>query len=83
MIDEITVQHEEAAAIRTLLVDKDPAHQDLACRGAGVGGQIDGANRPQALLKARRLLVPASPPPDAATRRGHARHHRRTMCAVG
>ena len=56
VIDEITVQLEEAAAIRTLLVDKDPAQMDLACRWArGMGRQIDGAEA--ALLRARRLLV--------------------------
>ena len=58
VIDEITVQHEEATAIRTLLVDKDPAHQDLACRWAQEWvDRLTVQNRPRALLQARRLLV--------------------------
>ena len=58
VIDEITVQHEEAAAIRRLLVDKDPAHQDLACRWAQEWvDRLTAQNRPRALLRARRLLV--------------------------
>ena len=31
-IDEITVQHEEASAFRTLLAEQDPAKAVLACR---------------------------------------------------
>ena len=58
VIDEITVQLEEAAAIRTLLVDKDPAQMDLACRWAQEWvDRLTAQRRPRALLRARRLLV--------------------------
>jgi serine/threonine-protein kinase PknK len=58
VIDEITVQQEEATAIRALLVDKDPAHLDLACRWAQEWvDALTAQNRPRALLQARRLLV--------------------------
>jgi serine/threonine-protein kinase PknK len=57
-IDEITVQHEEATAIRTLLTDDDPAGRDLACRWAREWvDRLAAQNRPRALLQARRLLV--------------------------
>jgi ATP/maltotriose-dependent transcriptional regulator MalT len=57
-IDEITVQHEEASTIRTLLAQQDPAQADLACRWAQEWvDQLAQRQRPQALLRARRLLV--------------------------
>ena len=57
-IDEITVQHEEASAIRTLLVEQDPAKAVLACRWAQEWvDRLGERHRPQALLRARRLLV--------------------------
>ena len=57
-IDEITVQHEEASAIRTLLTEDDPASRDLACRWAREWvDRLAAQNRPRALLQARRLLV--------------------------
>jgi serine/threonine-protein kinase PknK len=57
-IDEITVQHEEASAIRTLLAQQDPAQADLACRWAQEWvDRLTQRHRPQALLRARRLLV--------------------------
>ena len=57
-IDEITVQHEEASAIRTLLVEQDPAKVELACRWAQEWvDRLAERHRPQALLRARRLLV--------------------------
>ncbi|EKT82034.1 protein kinase (plasmid) [Rhodococcus opacus] len=57
-IDEITVQHEEASAIRTLLAEQDPAEVDLACRWAQEWvDRLAERHRPQALLRARRLLV--------------------------
>jgi ATP/maltotriose-dependent transcriptional regulator MalT/serine/threonine protein kinase len=57
-IDEITVQHEEASAIRTLLAQQDPAQADLACRWAQEWvDRLVQRHRPQALLRARRLLV--------------------------
>jgi serine/threonine-protein kinase PknK len=57
-IDEITVQHEEASAIRTLLTEQDPAKADVACRWAQEWvDRLVERNRPQALLRARRLLV--------------------------
>jgi serine/threonine-protein kinase PknK len=57
-IDEITVQHEEASAIRTLLAEQDPAQVDLACRWAQEWvDRMAERLRPQALLRARRLLV--------------------------
>jgi ATP/maltotriose-dependent transcriptional regulator MalT len=57
-IDEITVQHEEASAIRTLLAEQDPTKADLACRWAQEwADRLAQRHRPQALLRARRLLV--------------------------
>jgi ATP/maltotriose-dependent transcriptional regulator MalT len=56
-IDEITVQFEEASAIRLLMVADDPEKNELACRWAQEW--VDRAAspiRPQALLRARRLL---------------------------
>ena len=57
-IDEITVQYEEASAIRTLLVEQDLAKVELACRWAQEWvDRLGERHRPQALLRARRLLV--------------------------
>jgi serine/threonine-protein kinase PknK len=57
-IDEITVQHEEASAIRMLIVEDDPASRELACRWAQEWvDRLAAQNRPRALLQARRLLV--------------------------
>jgi ATP/maltotriose-dependent transcriptional regulator MalT len=57
-IDEITVQHEEASAIRLLLAEKDPANVELAGRWAQEWvDRLAEVQRPQALLRARRLLV--------------------------
>ncbi|SEC28826.1 serine/threonine-protein kinase [Rhodococcus koreensis] len=57
-IDEITVQHEEASTIRTLLAEQDPGKVDLACRWAQEWvDRLAERHRPQALLRARRLLV--------------------------
>lgn len=57
-IDEITVQYEEASAIRTLLAEQDPEKADLACLWAQEWvDRLVERNRPQALLRARRLLV--------------------------
>ena len=56
-IDEITVQFEEASAIRMLITDPDPASKELACRWAQEWvDRTSSPNRPQALLRARRLL---------------------------
>ena len=58
VIDEITVQHEEATAIRSLLLENDPAQTDLACRWAQEWvDNLTAQHRPRALLQARRLLV--------------------------
>lgn len=69
-IDEITLQHEEASAIRMLLTDADPASRDLACRWAREWvDRMAASNRPRLLLQARRLLVgclAASGHPDEA-----------------
>jgi ATP/maltotriose-dependent transcriptional regulator MalT len=56
-IDEITVQFEEASAIRLLMAADDPESRDLACRWAQEWvDRTTSPNRPQALLRARRLL---------------------------
>lgn len=56
-IDEITVQFEEATAIRLLMSADDPDKHDLACRWAQEWvDRTTSPNRPQALLRARRLL---------------------------
>ncbi|HEY5852562.1 MAG TPA: protein kinase [Aldersonia sp.] len=57
-IDELTVQHEEATAIRALLVDDDPSKRELACRWAQEWvDRFTTTNRPRARIQARRLLV--------------------------
>jgi len=56
-MDEIAVQFEEASAIRTLITEDDPASRELACRWAQEWvDRLAAENRPQALLRARRLL---------------------------
>ena len=56
-IDEITVQFEEASAIRVLMGADDQDSKDLACRWAQEWvDRTSAPNRPQALLRARRLL---------------------------
>jgi serine/threonine-protein kinase PknK len=56
-IDEITVQFEEASAIRLLMAADDPEKKQLACRWAQEWvDRTTSPNRPQALLRARRLL---------------------------
>ncbi len=56
-IDEITVQFEEASAIRLLMAADDPEKRELACRWAQEWvDRTTSPNRPQALLRARRLL---------------------------
>jgi ATP/maltotriose-dependent transcriptional regulator MalT len=56
-IDEITVQFEEASAIRVLMTADDPESKNLACRWAQEWvDRTASPNRPQALLRARRLL---------------------------
>ncbi len=56
-MDEIAVQFEEASAIRTLISGDDPAKRGLACRWAREWvDRLAPLNRPQALLRARRLL---------------------------
>ena len=56
-IDEITVQFEEASAIRVLIDADEPASRELACRWAQEWvDRTATPNRPQALLRARRLL---------------------------
>ena len=58
VIDLMTVQHEEATAIRTLLLEKDPAQTDLARRWAQEWvDHLTAQHRPLALLQARLLLV--------------------------
>ena len=53
-IDEITVQHEEASAIRLLLAAKDPASVELAGRWAQEWvDKLESRRRPRALLPAR------------------------------
>ena len=56
-IDEITVQFEEASAIRMLMAADDPEKKELACRWAQEWvDRTTAPNRPLALLRARRLL---------------------------
>ncbi|MGV0743900.1 protein kinase domain-containing protein [Mycolicibacterium sp. XJ870] len=56
-MDGIAVQFEEASAIRTLMTGDDPAERELACRWAREWvDRLTVLNRPQALLRARRLL---------------------------
>ena len=56
-IDEITVQFEEASAIRLLMSADDPDKKELACRWAQEWvDRTTSPSRPQALLRARRLL---------------------------
>lgn len=56
-MDEIAVQFEEASAIRTLIAGADPAQRELACRWAREWvDKLAPLNRPQAMLRARRLL---------------------------
>jgi tetratricopeptide (TPR) repeat protein len=56
-IDEITVQFEEASAIRLLMAADDPERRELACRWAQEWvDRTSSPSRPQALLRARRLL---------------------------
>ncbi len=56
-MDEIAVQFEEASAIRKLISADDPVKSELACRWAGEWVDcLTPQNRPQALLRARRLL---------------------------
>lgn len=57
-IDEITVQNEEATAIRMLLTDDDSDSLALACRWASEWvDRLSAQNRPRPLLQARRLLA--------------------------
>jgi ATP/maltotriose-dependent transcriptional regulator MalT len=56
-MDEIAVQFEEASAIRLLITEDDSASRELACRWAQEWVErLAARNRPQALLRARRLL---------------------------
>jgi hypothetical protein len=56
-IDEITVQFEEASAIRLLMAADGSEKRELACRWAQEWvDRTTSPNRPQALLRARRLL---------------------------
>lgn len=56
-MDEIAVQFEEASAIRMLIAENDPAKSRLACDWAREWvDRLTAQNRPQALLRARRLL---------------------------
>jgi tetratricopeptide (TPR) repeat protein len=56
-MDEIAVQFEEASAIRLLMAADDPDKKELACRWAQEWvDRTAEPNRPQALLRARRLL---------------------------
>ena len=58
VIDLMTVQHEEATAIRSLLLENDPGQTDLARRWAQEWvDHLTAQHRPQALLQARLLLV--------------------------
>jgi serine/threonine-protein kinase PknK len=76
-IYEITVQFEEATAIRLLIAEDDPVSSELACRW--VQGWVDllaAQNHPQPLLRARRLLAACL----AAT--GRSDEAKRTLATV-
>ena len=56
-MDEIAVQFEEASVIRMLMDSDDPEKRELACRWAKEWvDRTSAPNRPQALLRAHRLL---------------------------
>jgi len=57
-IDEISVQFEEATAIRLLIAEDDPVSRELACRWVQEWvDRLAAHNHPQPLLRARRLLA--------------------------
>ncbi|MET0993316.1 MAG: protein kinase [Mycobacterium sp.] len=57
-IDEITVQFEEATAIRLLIAEDDPASRELACQWVQEWvDRLAAQNHPHPLLRARRLLA--------------------------
>jgi ATP/maltotriose-dependent transcriptional regulator MalT len=76
-IDEITVQFEEASAIRLLMAADDPESRELACRWAQEWvDRTSSPNRPQALLRARRLLG------ASLSAAGHVDQAKATIAAV-
>ncbi len=76
-IDEITVQFEEATAIRLLIAEDDPASSELACRWVQEWvDRLAALNHPQPLLRARRLLAACL----AAT--GRSDEAKRTLATV-
>jgi hypothetical protein len=75
--NEITVQFEEATAIRLLIAEDDPVSRELACRWVQEGvDRLAAQNHPQPLLRARRLLAAHL----AATERGN--EAKRTLATV-
>ena len=57
-IDEMTVQFEEATAIRLLIAENDSTSRELACRWAQEWvDRLAEQNHPHPLLRARRLLA--------------------------
>jgi serine/threonine-protein kinase PknK len=76
-IDEITAQFEEASAIRMLIAADDPDKRELACRWAQEWvDRTATPNRPQALLRARRLLG------ASLSAAGHVDEAKATIAAV-
>ena len=76
-IDEITVQFEEASAIRILMDSDDPEKREIACRWAQEWvDRTSAPNRPQALLRARRLLG------ASLSAAGHVDEAKATVAAV-
>jgi serine/threonine-protein kinase PknK len=76
-IDEITVQFEEASAIRVLMGADDQDSKELACRWAQEWvDRTASPARPQALLRARRLLG------ASLSAAGHVDEAKATIAAV-
>jgi serine/threonine-protein kinase PknK len=76
-IDEIALQFEEASAIRILMDADDPDKRELACQWAQEWvDRTTTPNRPQALLRARRLLG------GSLSAAGHVDEAKATIAAV-
>ncbi len=76
-MDEITVQFEEASAIRMLIASDDQEQRDRACQWAQEWvDRTSSPSRPQALLRARRLLG------ASLSAAGHVDEAKATIAAV-
>ena len=76
-IDQITVQFEEATAIRLLVAENNSASRELACRWAQEWvDRLAEQNHPHPLLRARRLLA------ACLAAAGRADEAKRTLAAI-